>query len=81
MIPESNKQNLMLKEEIVDAVKSGKFHIYTVNSIDEGVEILTGIKAGMKLPDGSYEDDSVYSRVDKRLQEMAEILKQYPGYI
>ena len=51
------------------------------NSIEEGVEILTGIKAGMKLPDGSYEDDSVYSRVDKRLQEMAEILKQYPGYI
>ena len=62
-------------------MKSGKFHIYTVNSIDEGIELLTDIKAGKKLPDGSYEEDSVFSKVDKRLQEMAEILKQYPGYI
>jgi len=81
MIPESNTQNLMLKEEIVDAVKSGKFHIYTVRTIDEGIELLTGIKAGKKLPDGFYEEESVYFRVDKKLQEMAEILKQYPGYI
>jgi len=81
MIPESNAQNLMLKEEIVEAVKNGKFHIYTVNSIDEGIEILTGVKAGERLPDGSFEEGTVYQRVDKRLQEMAEILKQYPGYI
>jgi predicted ATP-dependent protease len=71
----------MLKEEIVDAVQSGKFHIYTASSIDEGIELLTGVKAGKRLPDGSYEADSVFSRVDTRLQEMAEILKQYPGYI
>ncbi len=81
MIPESNTQNLMLKEEIVDAVNSGKFHIYTISSIDEGIELLTGVKAGKKLSDGSYEEGSVYDKVDKRLQEMAEILKQYPGYI
>jgi lon-related putative ATP-dependent protease len=81
MIPESNAQNLMLKEEIVDAVQSGKFHIYTASSIDEGIELLTGVKAGKRLPDGSYEADSVFSKVDTRLQEMAEILKQYPGYI
>jgi lon-related putative ATP-dependent protease len=81
MIPESNVQNLMLKEEIVEAVKSGKFHIYTVRTIDEGIELLTGVKAGKLLPDGSYEEDTVYYKVDKRLQEMADILKQYPGYI
>ena len=81
MIPASNVQNLMLKEEIVSAVKAGKFHIYTVTSIAEGIEVLTGVKAGKKLPDGSFEQDSVYYKVDKRLQEMAEILKQYPGYI
>jgi lon-related putative ATP-dependent protease len=81
MIPESNTQNLMLKEEIVDAVKAGKFHIYTVNTIEEGIELLTGVKAGKKLADGSFEEGTVYQRVDKRLQEMAEILKQYPGYI
>jgi predicted ATP-dependent protease len=80
MIPESNAQNLMLKEEVVEAVKSGKFHIYTVKTVDEGIELLTGVKAGVQLPDGSFEENTVYQRVDKRLQEMAEILKQYPGY-
>jgi lon-related putative ATP-dependent protease len=81
MIPESNLQNLMLKEEIVEVVKSGKFHIYTVRTIDEGIELLTGVKAGKRLPDGSYEEGTVYYKVDKRLQEMADILKKYPGYI
>ena len=81
MIPESNVQNLMLKEEIVEAVKSGKFHIFAVGSIDEGIELLTGLKAGTRLPNGSFEEDTVYGKVDKRLQEMADILKQYPGYI
>jgi lon-related putative ATP-dependent protease len=81
MIPESNAQNLMLKEEIVEAVKSGKFHIYTVRTIDEGIELLTGVKAGKRQAEGFFEEGSVYHRVDKRLQEMAEILKQYPGYV
>jgi len=81
MIPESNLQNLMLKEEIVEAVKSGKFHIFVVGSIEEGIELLTGVKAGKRLPDGSFEENTVYGKVDKRLQEMADILKQYPGYV
>ena len=46
MIPDSNVQNLMLKEEVVDAVKAGKFNIYSVKTIDEGIEVLTGTKAG-----------------------------------
>ena len=46
MIPESNVQNLMLKEEVLDAVKAGQFNIYSVKSIDEGIEVLTGTKAG-----------------------------------
>ena len=46
MIPESNVQNLMLKEEVVEAVKAGKFNIYSVKTIDEGIEVLTGTKAG-----------------------------------
>ena len=49
MIPESNVQNLMLKEEVVEAVKAGKFNIYSVKTIDEGIEFLTGKKAGIKL--------------------------------
>ena len=46
MIPDSNVQNLMLKEEVVDAVKEGKFNVYSVKTIDEGIEVLTGTKAG-----------------------------------
>jgi len=80
MIPESNVQNLMLKEEIVDAVKDGKFHIYTAKTIDEGVEILTGVKAGKKQKDGTFEEETVNYKVNKRLREMAEKLKEFPPF-
>jgi lon-related putative ATP-dependent protease len=76
MIPESNVQNLMLKEEIVEAVKAGQFRIYSVTSIDEGIEVLTGVKAGDRRPDGAFEKDTVNYLVDQRLREMAEKLKQ-----
>ncbi len=77
MIPESNVQNLMLKEEIVEAAKEGKFHIYPVKTIDEGIEILTGVKAGQKRQDGAFEEGTVNDRVDKRLKEMADKLKEF----
>lgn len=77
MIPESNVQDLMLKEEVVDAVESGKFHIYTVTTIDEGIEMLTGVKAGERKPDGTFEEGTVNSRVDRRLREMAEKLAEF----
>jgi lon-related putative ATP-dependent protease len=79
MMPESNVQNLMLKEEIVDAVKEGKFHIISVKTIDEGIEVLTGVKAGGKQKDGTFEEGTVNDRVDKRLKQMAEKLKEYPS--
>jgi lon-related putative ATP-dependent protease len=78
MMPESNVQNLMLKEEVVSAVKEGKFHIFPVKTIDQGIETLTGVKAGGKRDDGSFDEGSVNYLVDKRLQEMAEKLKQFP---
>lgn len=80
MIPESNVQNLMLKEEILDAVKEGKFHIYSVSTIDQGIENLTGVKAGVKRKDGTFEKDTVNDRVDKRLREIAEKLKEFPPF-
>jgi lon-related putative ATP-dependent protease len=79
MIPDSNVQNLMLKEEVVDAVEAGKFSIYSVKTIDEGIEVLTGIKAGQQRADGTYEEGTVNYLVDKQLREMAEKLKDYPG--
>jgi lon-related putative ATP-dependent protease len=78
MIPESNVQNLMLKEEVVSAVKEGKFHIYPVKTVDEGVEVLTGVKAGVRRDDGGFDEGSVNFLVDKRLREMADRLKQFP---
>jgi predicted ATP-dependent protease len=79
MIPESNIQNLMLKEEVVDAVRAGRFHIYSVKNIDEGIEVLTGIKAGERRQDGTFEDGTVNYRVDKQLKDMAEKLKEFPS--
>ncbi len=81
IIPESNAQNLMLKEEVVEAVKAGKFHIYPVKTIDEGIEILTGVKAGMRLSDGTFEERTVNHSVDRRLKEMAEKLREFPEFI
>ena len=79
MIPDSNVQNLMLKEEVVDAVKDGKFNIYSVKTIDEGIEVLTGTKAGQIKADGTFEEGTVNYLVDKQLGIMAEKLKEYPS--
>ncbi|MEM3356371.1 MAG: Lon-insertion domain-containing protein, partial [Candidatus Bathyarchaeia archaeon] len=77
MIPESNVQNLMLKEEVVEAVRNGQFHIYAVKTVDEGIEILTGVKAGQRRADGTFEEGTVNHRVDKTLKEMAEKLREF----
>jgi lon-related putative ATP-dependent protease len=78
MIPESNVQTLMLKEEIMDAVKEGKFHIFSVKTIDEGMEVLTGVKAGERKKDGAFDEETVNYRVDKRLKQMAEKMREFP---
>ena len=79
MIPESNVQNLMLKEEVVDAVKAGQFRVYSVKTIDEGIEVLTGTKAGERRADGTYEEGTVNYLVVKQLREMADKLREYSG--
>jgi predicted ATP-dependent protease len=81
LIPESNVQNLMLKEEVVEAVQAGKFHIYPVNTIDEGIEILTGVKAGKKFPDGTFEKDTINYKVNEQLKNMAEHLREFPEFM
>ena len=79
MIPESNVQNLMLKEDVTDAVKAGEFNIYSVKTIDEGVEFLTGTKAGDRREDGTFEEGTVNYLVSKQLKIMAEKLREYPS--
>jgi lon-related putative ATP-dependent protease len=77
MIPSSNAQNLMLKEEVIEAAKAGKFRIFSISSIDQGIEVLTGVRAGDRNPAGGYDEGTVNYLVDKRLREMAEKLKEY----
>jgi lon-related putative ATP-dependent protease len=77
VIPASNIKHLMLKEDVVEAVKQGKFHIYPVSTIDEGIEILTGIKAGKRLKNGDFQADSINDRVQKRLITLAEKLRDF----
>lgn len=77
LIPAANMRNLMLKEEVVAAVEQGKFHIYPVSTIDEGIEVLTGLKAGKLRKDGTFEPDSINDRVQKRLTSLAERLRDF----
>jgi predicted ATP-dependent protease len=67
----------MLQQEVVDAVNESKFHVYAVSTVDEGIEILTGVEAGVKGEDGAYPENSINYKVDKKLKEMAARLRQF----
>jgi len=77
IIPKSNERHLMLKDEVVEAVLAGKFRIWSVETIDQGIEILTGVPAGEMLPDGTYPEGSVNFLVDRRLRAMVESMKKF----
>ncbi len=70
MIPVQNERHLMLRRDIAEAVRKGKFHIYSVKSIDEGIELLTGKKAGKMKGDGTYPANTIHGMVAKRLSEI-----------
>jgi len=77
MIPESNLKDLMLRKDVVEAVENGKFHVYSVKTVDEGIEILTGKKAGAVKADGSYPRGSINYLVNKKLKELAEGFEKF----
>lgn len=77
IIPTDNVPNLMLKENVVEAVRAGKFHLWPVRTIAEGIEILTGVPAGERGEDGAYEPDSVFGRVSARLRQLAERMAKF----
>ncbi|OGA03397.1 MAG: ATP-dependent protease [Betaproteobacteria bacterium RIFCSPLOWO2_02_FULL_62_17] len=72
LIPASNEKHLMLKDEVVEAVAAGRFHIYPVASIDEGIALLTGMAAGAPGGDGRFPEGSVNNMVEQRLLKYAE---------
>jgi lon-related putative ATP-dependent protease len=79
MIPHLNIDDLMLRKDVVKAVEEGNFHIYPVKTIDQGIEILTGVEASERLGDGKFKEGSVNDLVDKKLQELGKKIKEFEG--
>ena len=75
IIPYQNIQDLMLNDEVIEAVKNRQFHIYPVKTVDEAIEILTGVKAGKLLKNGRYQACTVFGEVEKKLREMRRFFK------
>ncbi|MFW6368578.1 MAG: S16 family serine protease, partial [Spirochaetota bacterium] len=77
LIPAGNRANLILSREVQHAIEAGEFHIYAVSRIDEGMEVLTGVRAGARDARGRFPEGSINARVESRLEEMARQMKEY----
>jgi ATP-dependent Lon protease len=77
IIPRRNVKDLMLKKPVIDAIKKKRFHIYAIDTIDEGIELLSGVKAGKRTKNGLFEKGSVNDLVDLKLAHFAEQIKSY----
>ena len=77
LIPHQNIPHLMLRDDVVEAVAAGQFHVYPVSTVDGGIEVLTGTPAGKMEPDGNFTEGSVHDRVNRRFQELAEGLREF----
>jgi len=77
MIPHQNVKNLMLRRDVVEAAAAGQFRVFPVRTIDEGIEILTGVPAGKRKADGTWEEGTVNFRVDSELQRLAKASKGF----
>src|SRR5690606_19650713 len=77
LIPASNVKHLMLRHDVVEAAREGKFKIYAIETIDQGIEILTGMPAGERDAEGRYPEDSINGRVERRLAGFAEAARRF----
>ncbi len=77
IIPASNVRNLMLRQDVLEAIRDGQFHIYAVETVDQGLSILTGLDAGERQEDGTYPEGTINDHVTRRLQEMADKMQKY----
>ena len=77
MIPAANVEDLMLREDVLDAVTSGKFHVWPVGKIEQGIETLTNVAAGSRNGTGRFDAGTVFALVDERLRDMAKTLKEF----
>ncbi|MGD0403788.1 MAG: ATP-binding protein [Candidatus Acidiferrales bacterium] len=77
LIPAENVDDLMLRDEVIEAVANGQFHIYPVGTVEQGIEILTGVGAGKHNSNGKFGLGSVFARVDARLHDMAQTMRKF----
>ncbi len=77
LIPQANVQHLMLRKDVIDACAAGQFAVYPIASIDEGVELLSGLAAGERDPKGNYPPDSINRRIEDRLRNFASIRRNF----
>ena len=77
IIPRANVRNLMLREEVVEAIRARRFHIFAVSTIDEGIELLTGIPAGRSDPNGRYLEGTINARIGQTLQIFGERVRAF----
>jgi predicted ATP-dependent protease len=77
LIPVSNVKNLVLRQDVIDAVKAGRFQIYPIENVDQGIEVLTGMPAGEPDEEGMYPADTINGRVQARLEELAKKREEY----
>lgn len=77
VVPKANAQHLMLRPDVVEAVEAGDFHVWAVGHVDEGIEILSGVRAGERDEDGTWTEGSINARVEQRLDELGKRLRDW----
>jgi lon-related putative ATP-dependent protease len=77
LIPTSNVKHLMLRQDVVEAVEQGEFHVYAVKTVNQGIELLTGIPAGERDEEGNFPEGSINQLVEARLIELAETQRAF----
>ena len=77
LIPESNVKHLMLRDDVVEAVRAGRFNVYPIATIDEGIEVLTGMPAGGRNRQGRYPRGTINHLVETRLHELSEAVREF----
>jgi lon-related putative ATP-dependent protease len=80
LIPAANRADITLRDDVVEAVSAGRFHVWAVETIDDGLERLTGVPAGERQPDGSYPAGTVHHRVQDRLGRLAHELEAFTSH-
>jgi predicted ATP-dependent protease len=80
MLPRANLPHLVLREDVAQAIAEGKFHLFSIDNVSQGVEILTGIAAGERDSAGRFPASSVFGRVERRIIEIAERLREAEGH-